>query len=175
MVHRLHMSEPQVDLRASMTARGQRLRSRAGYSLIEMLTSVAILGVLVLAGLPHLDTRRGDIQTVTKQVVADYRWARVRSITSGVHFAFKWNGESTYQIERMKQNPAGLWVTDTVVKQVALPSSITHSGTPDFIEFNTRGIMISSQAAVSQTLSDSRYSAASQVVIWPSGQTSVYE
>ena len=37
-------------------------------------------------GLPHLDTRRQDIQTTAAQVIADYRWARNRAITSGVHF-----------------------------------------------------------------------------------------
>jgi prepilin-type N-terminal cleavage/methylation domain-containing protein len=158
-----------------MNACLQRLRSSSGYSLIEVLANVAILGTLALAALPHLDTRRTDLQTVTKQVIADYRWARVRSITSGVHFAFKWNGSNTYQIERMKQVPSGQWVTDEVVKQVALPSGITHSGSPNFIEFNTRGLMISSAAAVWQTVSDTRYSAAQQLVIWPSGQAHVYE
>ena len=152
------------------------LRASAGYSLIEMLTNVAILGTLALAALPHLDLRRQDIQTVTRQVVADYRWARVRSITSGAHFAFKWNGSNTYQIERMKQNGAGQWVTDEVVKQVALPSDITHAGNPEFIEFNTRGIMISRETAVWQSITDSRYAGAyRQIVIWPSGQTHVYE
>lgn len=155
----------------------QRVRSRSGYSLIELLTAVAIFGILAAAGLPHVDMRRQDINTSTKQVIADYRWARTRAITSGAHFALKWTGTGAYEVDRMKQAPDGTWSVDTAVKQISLPSTIIRTGWPDSVEFNTRGMMVSSNTIVTQSLWDgvSGYATSRVVAIWPSGQTSVYE
>lgn len=152
----------------------QRMAGQRGYSLIEVLTAVAIFGVLAAAGLPHLDTRRQDIQTVTKQVIGDYRWARNRAITSGAHFAVEWMNDQTYQIVRMKQDNNGDWAADQIVKTVSLPSQIsTMWWWPDTHEFNTRGMMISSTWPLFQLLWDDQYTAYHVVSLWPSGQ--IYE
>ncbi len=152
----------------------QRLRSRAGYSLIELLTAVAIFGILAAAGLPHVDTRRQDIRNASEQVIADYRWARTRAITSGAHFNVSWTSESTYEVQRMKQDPTGAWILDTVVKQVSLPSGIERSGWPNDVEFNTRGMMISQSYAMFDLLWDTQFSTYRMFAVWPSGQTNEY-
>jgi prepilin-type N-terminal cleavage/methylation domain-containing protein len=160
-----------------MSEVAQRLCGRAGYSILELLTAVAIFGILAAAGLPHVDTRRQDINNATKQVVADYRWARTRAITSGVHFAMKWTGTNAYEVDRLKQNADGSWSLDKTVKTISLPSTILRTGWPDSVEFNTRGMMLSSNAMVTQRLWDgvSNYATWRDVAIWPSGQTSVYQ
>lgn len=150
------------------------LRKQAGYTLIELLVGVAIFGVLAAAGLPHIDTRRQDIQTASKQVIADYRWTRTRAITSGTHFAVNWTSNQTYEVQRMKQAVDGTWSVDTVVKRVELPEHIATSWFwPTTHEFNTRGMMISTTYTMWQLLWDSKFSAYHMLSVWPSGQ--VYE
>jgi len=152
----------------------QRLGDQGGYSLIELLVGVAIFGLLAATGLPHLDTRRQDIQTTTKQVIADYRWARTRAITSGDHFAVEWVTSGRYEIQRMKQQVNGSWAVDAVVKEVTLPANIsTVWYWPQTHEFNTRGMMISSNYALWQLLWDDKYYGWHMISVWPSGQ--VYE
>jgi prepilin-type N-terminal cleavage/methylation domain-containing protein len=157
-----------------MSEQAQRLRSRAGYSLIELLTAVAIFGVLAAAGLPHIDTTRQDIQSATKQVIADYRWARTRAITSGVHFNVTWTDTNAYQVERMKQ-VGTTWSTDTVVKRVTLPASISRYAAQANVEFNTRGMMVSPNYNMFEMLWDGKFSTYRMVALWPSGQVNAYE
>jgi Tfp pilus assembly protein FimT len=142
--------------------------------LIELLVAVGIFGLLAVLGLPHIDTRRQDIQTVTKQVIGDYRWARNRAITSGVHFAVEWTSTNSYQIQRMKEVAGGAWATDVVVKEVTLPPHINTAWYwPTMQEFNTRGMMITTNYALWQLFWDSNYYGWHMISIWPSGQ--IYE
>lgn len=151
----------------------QHLRHQSGYTLIELLVGVAIFGVLAAAGLPHIDTRRQDLQTATKQVIADYRWTRTRAITSGTHFAVNWMTTKRYEVQRMKQAADGTWSVDTVVKSVDLPDHIVSWSWPKTHEFNTRGMMISSAYEIQQQFWDSTYYGYHRLSVWPSGQ--VYE
>jgi len=152
----------------------QHLRNQVGYSLIELLIGVAIFGILAAAGLPQMDTRRQDISTSTKQIIADYRWARTRAITSGAHFAVTWTSNKSYEVQRMKQAADGTWGADDVVKRVELPS---HLGTawfwPATHEFNTRGMMVTTTYTMWQMIWDSKFNSYHLVSVWPSGQ--VYE
>lgn len=151
----------------------RHLGDRRGYSLIELLVAVAIFGVLAAMGLPHLDTRRQDIQSATKQVIADYRWTRTRAITSGAHFAIEWTSTNSYEVQRMKE-VAGGWAVDTVVKEVTLPSHINTSWFwPAQQEFNTRGMMVTTTYPLWQLLWDSEYFGWHMISVWPSGQ--IYE
>jgi prepilin-type N-terminal cleavage/methylation domain-containing protein len=150
------------------------LRGQRGYSLIELLVAVAIFGVLTALGLPHLDTRRQDIQTATKQIIADYRWARNRAITSGVHFGVEWTSTNSYEVQKMKQAANGTWSKELMVKKVTLPSYINTSWYwPTMQEFNTRGMMVTSTYPLYQMFWDSNYSGWHMVSLWPSGQ--IYE
>ena len=151
----------------------RHLGDARGYSLIELLVAVGIFGVLAAAGLPHLDTRRQDIQSATKQVIADYRWARTRAITSGAHFAIEWTSSNSYEVQRMKE-VSGNWAIDEVVKTVTLPSHInTVWYWPTTQEFNTRGMMITTTYPLWQLLWDSNYYGWHTLSVWPSGQ--IYE
>jgi Tfp pilus assembly protein FimT len=147
------------------------MRSRAGHSVVELLTAVSIFGVLAAVGLPHIDTHRQDLQNAVAQVVGDFRWARARAITSGAHFALEWTGSGQYRIARMKATDDGTWEVDEVVKEVRLPATVVRWGWPNSIEFNTRGMMVSSTDGAWQHLWDVGFGAGRQVTVWPSGQT----
>lgn len=155
--------------------RCQPLRSSAGYSLIELLSTVAIFGVLAATALPHVDTRRTDLDSTLRQVIADYRWARSRAITSGVHYRIEWTGERSYELQRMRENEDGTWSAETIAKSVSLPSHLL--GIPDTAahEFNTRGMMISSPTQTFIALYDGAFNYVSRTIaIWPSGQVQQY-
>jgi len=151
------------------------VRSRAGYSVVELLTAVAIFGILAAAGLPHLDPRREDIQATTQELIADYRWTRARAVTSGTHFAVHWTGRRAYQIERLKQTGDGGWELEEVVKRVELPATMIRWGWPDTAEFNTRGMMVSSDYAIWQAIWDAQFETIRLLTVWPSGQTHEYD
>lgn len=151
----------------------RRRHNQAGYTLVELLTTVAIFAILAGVGLPHIDTRRQSIKNATSQVISDYRFARARSITSGAHFALRWTSPSNYEIQRLKQ--VGVqWQLDAIIKSVQLPANLSRSGWPDFVEFNTRGMMISSESMEQQRLSDIQSGAERLIAVWPSGQVTEY-
>lgn len=154
--------------------RSQRMRNQRGYTLVELLTAVAIFGVLAAAGLPHVDNRRMDLETATRQIVADYRWARSRAITGGVHFDVNWTDARNYKIERLKLSGTS-WILDKVVKTGTLPSYISRSGTPAIVEFNTRGMMISATNVSWYDINDSKFGGTRKIGVWPSGQANAYD
>jgi prepilin-type N-terminal cleavage/methylation domain-containing protein len=155
--------------------RAQRLRSRAGYSLIELMTAIGICGVLVASAIPHVDTGRTDLDSTMAQLIGDFRWAQTRSITSGVHHRIQWTGTQTYQVQRMKQNADGSWSVDQVLRRVTLPGQIAATPAVTSYEFNTRGMLVSIAAQSLITLNDPRFgSAARRVAAWPSGQVQPY-
>jgi len=147
--------------------------------LIELLVGLAIFGVIALAGLPHIDTRRESLNTSIQQVMSDMRYARARSITSGEHFAVEWTGASSYEVQRLTE-VGGVWQVDSVIRTVNLPTFVQFSldgaatgatGVAiDRIEFNTRGMMISSVQPLRPVMTDSIRGNAQQLAIWPSGQ-----
>lgn len=145
-----------------------------GYSLVELMTVMALFGVIAASGLPHFEGRRQDVNNVLAQVIGDLRFARGRSITTGTHFALRMLEEGGYQLERMELDD-GEWVEGTVAKVVTLPPGITLTigdDDIDLIEFNTRGMMVSSDASVDLTVEDTVHDATHLISIWPSGQIS---
>src|SRR6516162_6503877 len=97
---------------AMISQRAQRVCSHAGYSLIELLTAMATFSILAAAALPHLNSHRQDLN----------------SITNRVHYAVAWTNSGAYEVRRLKQNADSTWSTDIVVKSIALPSTVSHSG-----------------------------------------------
>lgn len=149
----------------------RRLASRCGYTMVEAMATIAIAGVLIGSALPRVDTRRNEINSAVNAVIADLRFARGRAITTGTHYAFELTASGTYEIQRLKESLAGGWVLDEVAKTNALPEhvvlALSQSGN---VEFNTRGMMISSPNMLTLSFSDTTFGSTHQVSIWPSGQ-----
>lgn len=153
--------------------RTRRVEGEAGYSLIDVLVAIAVFGVIALAGLPHIDRRREDLNTSVQRVLADMRYARARSITSGDHYALEWTSSKAYEIQRLKLNAAGDWLLDKVERTVELPDHIAFSvgeSEIDRFEFNTRGMMVSATDPVWPMLSDAVHGVDRMFSVWPSGQ-----
>src|SRR5262245_23032012 len=95
-----------------------------GYTLVELLTVIALFGALVAAGLPHVDPSRQDLNQSLAELIGDLRFARGRAITSGEHYAVKVDAAGSYEVQRLTLDATGTWVLDDVAKKVALPASI---------------------------------------------------
>jgi prepilin-type N-terminal cleavage/methylation domain-containing protein len=149
----------------------RRIANQRGYTMIEALVTMALSSILIGSALPHVDTRRAEINTAMNAVIADLRFARARAITSGVHYALELTASSTYELQRMKQSAGGAWVVDGVTKTSVLPDYITvQLSQPGTLEFNTRGMMVSSPSTLTLSFTDTKFGATHQLSIWPSGQ-----
>ena len=159
--------------------RRTRLRDNRGYSLVELMTALGIFGVLAASGLPHIDTRRQDINSLKTEVIADLRFARSRAITTGTHFDFVLaeDGKS-YEINRLiegvDEDGDRTWDFDSLAKTVVLPPhlQLTMPSEVETIEFNTRGMMVSAEELFAIAIADNLHGAAHTLTVWPSGQIS---
>jgi prepilin-type N-terminal cleavage/methylation domain-containing protein len=151
----------------------RRLATGGGYTLIELLVGISIFSIVALVGLPHVDTRREGINMAVQHLIADLRLARARAITSGTRHAIAFTGSHAYELQRLAMNAAGTWELDQVVKTVQLADGIKAfvPDTPDErVEFNTRGMMISSPQPLLPVLADEHHQVERRLAVWPSGQ-----
>lgn len=132
---------------------------------------MAVFGVIAASGIPHFDARRQDINNVMSTVIGDLRFTRARSITTGTHYALRPLESGGYQVERLVEDD-GEWILDGVAKTVTLPAHIQVSIDEDLdlVEFNTRGMMISSDGSFSLTVEDTLHETSHVISVWPSGQ-----
>jgi type IV fimbrial biogenesis protein FimT len=158
-----------------------RLAANRGFTLIEMLTVVAILGIVLAVGLPHLDPGRMDTNKLAQSLVGDVRLARLRAITGGSHYVVKVTtgamGAMSYKVVQMAESGDGTWVEATGgwKRTVSLPSGMSVSGGGEggfSVEFNTRGMLVSNEEPVLATITDD-YGAVRKLTVWPSGQVHV--
>lgn len=150
-----------------------QLTGPRGYSLVELLTGIAIFSVLLAVGLPHLNTHRQDINSAVTSVIADIRFARSKAIRTGAHYAVELLDEHTYQVQRFREVDAGNWQFESIVKTAELPEHINLDMDPTLLEFNTRGMMISdigNNSWVKVAVTDDAYGASHEISVWPSGQ-----
>lgn len=146
------------------------LTRAAGNTLIEMLIVIGIIGVICAAALPHFDTRRQDVHTAMRELVGQFRTARTHALTTGTHYALHMPTAGTLSVERMQQAADGSWQVADITQRIVLPAHLSFWMTPDTIEFNTRGTMITSPRPLYVYLSDQFGSAVHSFSVWPSGQ-----
>lgn len=141
-----------------------------GNTLIEMLIIMGIIGVICGAALPHFDGRRQDIHTTMRELVGQFRTARTQALTTGTHYALHMPAPGTLNVQRMQQAVDGTWQVADVTDSISLPAHVSFWMTPDTIEFNTRGTMITSPRPLYVYLSDRYASVVHSFSVWPSGQ-----
>jgi prepilin-type N-terminal cleavage/methylation domain-containing protein len=151
----------------------KRLQSSRGFSVVEMLVTIAIFGVLMGTAIPSLNPKRQDINTAMTTLMGDFRYTRAKAITTGTHFSVKMASTTRYQVQRHRED-AGAWPVDIVTQTVNLPSNITYFMFPDKFEFNTRGMLISTLSGQPEPLYVYVYESSSGTLrsfaVWPSGQ-----
>jgi type IV fimbrial biogenesis protein FimT len=119
-------------------------RSRAGYSLMELLVVLVLVGILASLAGPAMGEYIGRLKTrrALDQITADLAYARMAAVRSGRRAVMRFQGPSDYSIE-VVGDPT------VPVRSVRLGSDyagvvITPPGTT--LEFNSRGLLVSALA-----------------------------
>jgi prepilin-type N-terminal cleavage/methylation domain-containing protein len=158
------------DAAASFDTRSRHRRTR-GLTLIEVLVTTAIVGVMLGIGANQMRRRPFALMEANQQLLADLRQTRSDALTKGDHFRLDLLSASSYAEYRLKLN-AGVWVpTGAPVRQRTLPPNVTISvGVGLRFEFNTRGLLILPGQAAGLELRDTYTGKTKHVTVWPSGQ-----
>jgi len=163
----------------------RRSMRQRGYSLVEMLVAIGILGILVATALPHMDTRRESTNTAVQSVIAGLRLARTKAISTGAHYCFHRNGNTAYYVRRWKETTySPYWASDKTILDAKMPKH-TDWALEDYagphgehLMFNTRGLSIDSGTNQVATQSVTiwvwdDFGVTHSIVVTPSGQ--IYE
>lgn len=141
-----------------------------GQTLIELLGLIGILGLIAGTALPHFDTRREDINTVMQKLMSEFRTARTKAITTGTHYSLHFSSERSLGVQRHEQAEDGTWPVAAKIKDISLPQTVSSWVSPDTIEFNTRGVMISASEPIFVYVTDQVGGRVHSFSVWPSGQ-----
>lgn len=152
-----------------------KLSSR-GFTLIELISFVALLAILVGVALPRLDPRPLRTNSALENFLADVRYARAKAIVTGTHVCVHVVSGSRYQVRRLRQS-GNSWVLDQVLKDVTMPPGVSFylgTATGGHIKFNTRGLQVAypnpnAPYPLYASFWDG-FGSYHQVSLWPSGQ-----
>lgn len=154
----------------SSSVRAPGYRARRGFTLIELIVTIGILGVVLSIAVPRLLTQRFGIHSARAQLIADFRLTRSDALARGDHFQLRVTSITTYVEERM-QLVGVVWQPLTpATRRRTLPDGILFTGNVgSTFEFNTRGLLVTPGAAATLTLRDTK-GITRPVTVWPSGQ-----
>jgi len=146
-------------------------RSAGGFSLVELLVTISIFGILVKVAVPHLDRGRMQITTAQRLVIAQLRLARANAISKSVHFRVEFPARTQIKVERMLL-VGGAWQIDVNnIQTVTLPTPVQLASTivGSNVEFNTRGLAGNLVQPLQINMTDS-FGVTKSLQAWPSGQ-----
>jgi prepilin-type N-terminal cleavage/methylation domain-containing protein len=110
-------------------------RRQSGYSLVEILVVVGIIGVISLVTVPNFINMQhaGKLKTSLRNFVSDIRTMRQRAVTrhEQTKITFTTGTAATARSYTLWENPAGTWVqvgTDKVLEQACYFQSQTNFG-----------------------------------------------
>ena len=132
-----------------------RKRANGGYSIVELLTVVAIIGIIVLVSVPNFAQymRTAKFKSAMRQLTYNVRSARQRAVSRNeftrVHFTFNAR-TSTYVLQESSDGTA--WTSYGPTMQVYAPLSLA-KGNADDIVFRADGSpLIPVATTVNQTV-----------------------
>ncbi|MCX8073833.1 MAG: GspH/FimT family protein [Candidatus Binatia bacterium] len=152
------------------------MRSAHGFSLVELVTYIAIIGVLLLTALPRIELLPARTNQAVEQFLSDVRFARAKAIVTGSHVCVHRVASNRYQVRRLKLS-GNSWVLDQVLRDVVLPPGVSwwmNTDTGSHLKFNTRGLQIAftdldNPYVLFTYFGDTRGSSHA-ISVWPSGQ-----
>jgi prepilin-type N-terminal cleavage/methylation domain-containing protein len=165
---------PHITERRSRHSKSGGRRAARGYTMIEVVMTMAIVGIIAAIARPHFDARRLQIVTAQRMVIANLRLARTNAITKNVHFQVTFPASQQLRVSRMIETPAGsgTWLVDsTNVQTIPLPpvTQVASGVVGASFEFNSRGFPLNLNAVRQIDLQDT-YGATKSLQLWPSGQ-----
>ncbi len=146
-------------------------RGQAGYSLIELMVTVTMIGIVAGIAISHVRPSGYELDAAAARLVADVRLTRASATSRGVHYRLVVNDAATTAIERMREAAHGTWNRDASdVRTTSLPKTVRLATAPGTaLEFDTRGRLVGQKQPVSLDLRAST-GGARRLTVWPSGQ-----
>jgi len=157
---------------AASSLRHVRMQPRSrGLSIMELLVSMALLSITLGIAIPRAPRGAFAMWRAHAQLIADLRQTRADALTRGDHFLFEVTGTDTYSEHRMTWNGVS-WVKNVdAIRTRTLPDGVVFSaGSGARFEFNTRGLLVLPDAAMSLRLHETGSGNERQITVWPSGQ-----
>jgi Tfp pilus assembly protein FimT len=148
-------------------------RRQAGFSTLEMLAAIAVLGVAIRFGVPKLAGGSDlALYQAHEQLVADLRNTRADALIAGDHFQLEITANNKWNEYRMALQNDGKWkASNNATRSRKLPTGLAFTaGIGSQFEFNTRGLLVGANQTATLTLKDSRTNLTQSVSVWPSGQ-----
>lgn len=145
-----------------MTSRKERsaVRARSGFTLVEALVVVVLLGLITLIGFPRISAAmvQSDIRSARTTVINLLATARAASIQTGRRTWVKFEGDKAFVLARPRR-AVGAGDADTVgtVQDLSTQYKVTIAGV-DSIAFDPRGFGASFGDTTSVTLSRNSHS-----------------
>jgi len=139
---------------------GSAMCARSGFTLIEALVCVVVLGLICLIGFPKISAAmvRSDLRSARTTVVNLVATARAASIQTGRRTWVKFDGDNAFVLARPRR-AAGAGNADTLgtVQNLSAQYKVTVSGV-DSLAFDPRGFGASFGDTTSVTLSRNSHS-----------------
>src|SRR5262249_35386152 len=147
------------------------LRSQSGRSLLELIIVVAMIALILEAGISRLDSSMYGAQSAARELAANLRLVRSQAIGSGYHYRVNVSAGSD-AINRMLPGANNTWNVDngTPTRTVTLSGAVRVSQGTGTYEFDTRGTTVGANALATVRLHDSAHNNDVDVRVWPSGQ-----
>jgi prepilin-type N-terminal cleavage/methylation domain-containing protein len=140
------------------------VRSRSGFTLVEALVCVVVLGLIALIGMPKISAAmvRSDLRSARTTVINLVATARAASVQTGRRAWLKFDGNTALVIARPRQTVGGgvgVDPPDTLgtLRDLSTQYGVTVSGV-DSIQFDPRGFGSSFGDTTSVTLSRNSHS-----------------
>lgn len=99
-----------------LVVRGRSVRrGEGGFSLVEAVVALVILGILLAAVLPYLTPRPMNLRADTNDLIANLRLARDLAISRTTRYRVVVTSRTSYVLQRLDQG-TGQWVLERTIR-----------------------------------------------------------